>query len=96
MLKDKIDWNREEKIPFYWIPGHCGAEVNERADPEAKQSINEAEIVNYYYQWQSLYPSGKRKAKKNFTVSVKTPNGIKGKANLKGTTGMARLRGSAR
>jgi ribonuclease HI len=22
MLKDKIDWNREEKHPFYWIPGY--------------------------------------------------------------------------
>jgi hypothetical protein len=32
-----------------------------------------AEIVNYYYQWQILKPRGKRKAKRIFTVSVKTP-----------------------
>jgi hypothetical protein len=36
---------------------------------------------------QILKPSGKRKAKKSFTVSDKT--------TLKGATGMARLRGSA-
>jgi hypothetical protein len=41
-------------------------------------------------------PSGKRKAKKNFTVFVKTPNGREEKATSKGTTGMARFRGSAR
>jgi hypothetical protein len=43
-----------------------------------------------------LKPSGKRKAQRSFTVSVKTPNGIEEKATLKGTTGMARLCGSAR
>jgi ribonuclease HI len=26
-------------MQFYWIPGHCGVEVNQRADSEAKQSI---------------------------------------------------------
>jgi hypothetical protein len=40
--------------------------------------------------------SGKRNAKKNFTVFVKTPNGTKDKDTLKGTRGMARLHGSAR
>jgi hypothetical protein len=38
---------------------------------------------------------GKRKAKRSFTVSVKTPNGTEDKTTLKGTTGTARLRGSA-
>jgi ribonuclease HI len=33
--------SRGEKIQFYWILGRCGLEVNERADPEAKQSIKE-------------------------------------------------------
>jgi hypothetical protein len=39
-------------------------------------------------------PSGKRKAKRNFTDSVKTPKGTEEKATSKGTTGMLRLRGS--
>jgi hypothetical protein len=39
-----------------------------------------AEIVNYYYQWQILKPSGKRWAKRRSTVSVKTPNGTEKKA----------------
>jgi hypothetical protein len=43
-----------------------------------------------------LEPSGQRKAKKNFTVVAKTPNGAEEKATLKGAAGMARLSGSAR
>jgi hypothetical protein len=43
-----------------------------------------------------LKPTEKRKAKENFTVRVKIPNGREGKTTLKGTTGMAFLRGSAR
>jgi hypothetical protein len=43
MLKDKMERLklRGEKKQFYWIPGHCGVEVNETADLEAKQSIKE-------------------------------------------------------
>jgi hypothetical protein len=43
MLKDKIQRldSQGEKIQFYWIPGHCGVEVNERADSEAMQSIRD-------------------------------------------------------
>jgi hypothetical protein len=43
MLKDKLERleSRGGKIQFYWLPGHCGVEVNERADSEAKQSIKE-------------------------------------------------------
>jgi hypothetical protein len=55
-----------------------------------------AEVVSYYYQCQFFRPSGKRKAKRSFTVSVKTPKGTEEKATLKGITGMARVRGSAR
>jgi hypothetical protein len=43
-----------------------------------------------------LHDGGKRKAKRSITVSVKTLNGTEEKVTLKGTTGMARLRGSAR
>jgi ribonuclease HI len=43
MLTDKIEKleSRGKKFQFYWIPGHCEVEVNERADSEAKQAINE-------------------------------------------------------
>jgi ribonuclease HI len=38
MLKDKTErLNLQgKKIKFYWIPGHCRVDVNERADLEAK------------------------------------------------------------
>jgi hypothetical protein len=55
-----------------------------------------AEIVKYYYQWKILKPSGERKVKKNFTISIETPNETEEKATLKGAIGMAPLRGSAR
>jgi hypothetical protein len=60
---------------------------------QSKQS-KKAEIASYCYQWRILKPKG-RKAKKNFTVFVKTPNGAGENHNLKDTIGMARLRGSA-
>jgi ribonuclease HI len=43
MLKDKIERLELQGkiIQFYWIPGHCRIEVNERADLEAKQAIKE-------------------------------------------------------
>jgi hypothetical protein len=81
-----------------WVAFNClcsYVDVNETADSQAKQSIEEGKIVNYY-QWQTLKPSGKRKAKGSFTVSVKTPKGTEQKATLKRTTGMSRLGGSAR
>jgi hypothetical protein len=77
------------------FPRPCGVKVNERAELEAKQS-KKTEIINYSYQWQISKSSGKRKATKNFTVFIKTPNGKAEKTTLQGTTGMARLRGSAR
>jgi hypothetical protein len=55
-----------------------------------------AEIVNCYCQWQILKPSGKIKAKRAFTISVKTPKRTKEEDTLKSTTGMAQRRGSAR
>jgi ribonuclease HI len=43
MLKDKTERLETggRKIQFYWIPGHCGVEVNEIADSEAKHSNKE-------------------------------------------------------
>jgi hypothetical protein len=66
-----------------------------RLTPRQSNRPKKAEIFNYYNQWQILKPSGKRKAKRSFTLSVKTPNGTEDKTTLKGTRGMARLRGSA-
>jgi hypothetical protein len=40
--------------------------------------------------------SGKRRAKRSVTVSVKTPNWTEEKAALKSTSGMAQLRGFVR
>jgi hypothetical protein len=43
MLKDKIEkLESQGKDPFYWIPEHCGIQINERADSEAKQAIKES------------------------------------------------------
>jgi hypothetical protein len=50
--------------------------MRELTQRQSKQS-KKAETVNYYYQWQILEPSGQRKARKDFTVFVKTPNGTK-------------------
>jgi hypothetical protein len=71
--------------------------MRELTQRQSNQS-NKAQIVKYCYQWQILKSSGKRKTKRNFTFSVKTPKGAEEKAALKGTstTGIALLRGSAR
>lgn len=55
-----------------------------------------AEIVKCCYRWQILQHSGNRKAKRSFTVSVKTAKETNGKVTLKDTTGMVRLPGAAR
>jgi hypothetical protein len=62
---------------------------------QSKQS-KKVETVNYYYQWQTLKSSGKRKAEKNFTVFVKTPSGTEEKDTLKDITGIAWLHGAMR
>jgi hypothetical protein len=77
-------------------PRELWREVNEKATRRQSYQSEKAETLNYYYQGQILKPSGKRKAKRSFTVSVKTPKGTEDKTTLKGSTGMARLRGSAR
>jgi uncharacterized GH25 family protein len=48
--------------------------MRELALKQSNQS-KKAEIVNYFYQWEISKSSGKRKAKRSFTVSVKTPKG---------------------
>jgi hypothetical protein len=55
---------------------HGTAELKLMRGPTWRQSkqSKKAEIANYYYQWQIWKLSGKRKAKKNFTVFIRTPN----------------------
>jgi hypothetical protein len=78
---------------IYWIPGHCGVEVR---GPPQRQSNQSRQKHSISYQWQTLKPIGKIKAKKSFTLSVKTQSGTEDKTTLKGTTGMVDLCGSAR
>jgi hypothetical protein len=59
-----------------------------------KADAQRRQIGKYYYWWQILKSNGKWKAKRSFTVSVKTPKGTDEKATLKGTTEMASLRDS--
>jgi hypothetical protein len=72
-------------------------ELNLMRGPTRRQSnqSEKAEIANYCYKWQILKPSGKRKVK-NELHNFLTSKGVEEKATLKGTTEMARLRGSAR
>jgi hypothetical protein len=62
-----------EIFQFYWIPGHCGIEVNERADSEAKQAIKEAD---YYYQWHILKPSGQQLTSTKYRYPLNTCTGV--------------------
>jgi hypothetical protein len=74
MLKDKIQRleSRGKKSNFIGSQGTLELKLMRLTRRQNNQS-KKVEIVNYYYQWQILKPSGKRKAKENFTVSVKTP-----------------------
>jgi hypothetical protein len=81
-----ITSDHEGQFQFYWIPGSCVVEVNERADSEASISIKEGTdiqvllpVVNQEAQW-------KRKTKRNYTDIVKTSKGTDEKSTLKGTT----------
>jgi hypothetical protein len=97
MLKDTIDLNHVEKKSNFTGPLGT-AELKLMKGPTRRQSkqSKKVEISNYYYQWQILKLSGKRKAKKNLTVFVKTPNWTAENDTSNDTIGMARLRGSAR
>jgi hypothetical protein len=97
MLEDKTErLESREKIQFYWIP--VAVELKLTRGPTRRQGnqSKKVQIVYYYHQWQILKPSGTRKARKNFTVSVTTPKGREEKATLKATKGMAELHSSAR
>jgi hypothetical protein len=98
VLKDKIERleSRGKQIQFYWILDTVDLKLTRGPTRRQSNQSKKVETVNYYYQWQILEPSGKRKTKKSFTVSVKTPKGTEERATLKGTTGRARLRDSAR
>jgi hypothetical protein len=63
---------------------------------EVKQSIKEGRDSQLLIPMAELKAKWKKNGKEDFTISVKTPKGTEEKATLKGTTGMACLRGSAR
>jgi hypothetical protein len=97
MLKGKIDWNHAgKKSNFTRSQGTGELKLMRELTWRQSNQSEKAEVVNYYYQYQSFEPSGKRKAKRSVTVSVKPPRGTEEKAALKGITGMSRLRGSVR
>jgi ribonuclease HI len=61
MLKDKIDRleSQQKKIQFYWNPGHCGVEINEKADLGEKQAIKEGRNSQLLLPAVISKPSGK-------------------------------------
>jgi hypothetical protein len=70
MLKEKIErLESEGKIQFYWIPGHCGFEVNERADSEAKQAIKDGRDSQLLLPVENLKVQWKKKGKEEFHSS---------------------------
>jgi hypothetical protein len=98
MLKDKIETlkSRGKIIQFYWISRYCGIEVNERADSEAKQAIQGGRDSQLLLSVADLKTLWKKKGKEELHSFLKTQKGTEEKDNLKVTTGMVRLRGSAR
>jgi hypothetical protein len=77
MLKDKQKvWYREGKIQFYLIPGHCGVEVNERADSEAKQTVNEGRYRQLLLPVADLKAQWRKEGKEELhKISQKTKTG---------------------
>jgi hypothetical protein len=66
MLEDKIERLelRGKKSNFTGSPGHCGGEVNERADSKAKQSIKEGRESQLLLPAADLRGQWKKKKKK--------------------------------
>jgi hypothetical protein len=67
-----------EKIQFYWIPGYCGVEVNERTDSEVKQSIKESRDSQLLLPVAELKAQWKKKSKEelhSFCQNTKTDRG---------------------
>jgi hypothetical protein len=51
-------------MQYYWIHGHCGIEVNERAESEAKQAIKEVKHSQLLLPVADLETQRKKKGKK--------------------------------
>jgi hypothetical protein len=67
-----------EKIKFYWTPGRCEVEVNERPDSEAKQSIKEGIVSELLLPVADLKAQWKKKGRKelhSFSQSTKRDRG---------------------
>jgi hypothetical protein len=77
MLKDKIESleSRGKKYNFTGSRGTMELKLMRELTRRQSNQSKMAEIVNYYYHWQILKPNGKRKTKRSFIISVKTPKG---------------------
>jgi hypothetical protein len=65
-------------MKFYWILGHCGIEVNKRADSEAKQAIKEGADSQLLLPVADLKTQWKKKGTKavhNFCQNTKWDKG---------------------
>jgi ribonuclease HI len=77
MLKDKIERLelRGKIIQFYWIPGHCGVVVNERADSEAKQASKEGRDSQLLLTASDLKTQWKKRGKELHSFCQNTKRG---------------------
>jgi hypothetical protein len=80
MLKDKMEKldSRRKEIQFYWIPGHCGVEVNERADSEAKLSIKQGRDSQLLLPGADLKAKWKKKGKEELHSFCENTNRDRG------------------
>jgi hypothetical protein len=77
MLKDKIERleSRWKKSSFVGPRSTVELKLMKELTRSQSNLSKRTEIVNYYYQWQILKPSGIRKTKRSFIISVKTSKG---------------------
>jgi hypothetical protein len=96
MLKDKTDRNREEK-KYNFTGSRDSVELKLMRWPTRRQSNQSKKtdsqlllaVADLKAQW-------KKKGKEELHSFCETPNGAEAKATSKGTTGMNRVRGSAK
>jgi hypothetical protein len=69
------------------MPAHCGVEVNERANSEAKQSIKEGRDSQLLLPMAYLKAQWKKKGKEELHTFCQNTKRDRGESSLKGTTG---------
>jgi hypothetical protein len=98
MLRNKIERLESggEKNKNSWIPGHCGDEINEKANLEAEQSIKEGRDSQILLPVADLKVQWIKESKEELHSFCLTLKGVEEKATSKGTRGMARVCGSTK